>query len=71
MQLLLIKKLQFISCQNSISIQIYALEPISDIFKSAHTMMVKKLESEVNHNVKYPLFKNSMLSVEDINIKEQ
>jgi len=38
MQLFLIKKLQFIPCQNSISIQIYALEPNSDIFKSARTL---------------------------------
>jgi hypothetical protein len=40
MQLLLIKKLQFIPCQNPICIQIYALEPNWHEFKSAHTLMI-------------------------------
>jgi hypothetical protein len=40
MQLLFIKKLQFIPCQNPICIQIYALEPNRDEFTSAHTLMI-------------------------------
>jgi len=40
MQLLLIKKLQFIPCQNPICIQIYALEPNRDELTSARTLMI-------------------------------
>lgn len=50
MQLLLIKELQFIPCQNSISIQIYALEPNCDMFKSAHTLTILKIQEQVNQS---------------------
>lgn len=62
MQLLLIKKLQFIPCQNSISIQIYALEPDKDsIVSETHSYCTANDINTIKRSKVYKYIHNKMI----------